>query len=103
MSTIATSKDAYKMYGRNDFNLELNDEEREILNLVRDFAREEVKPRAAEIDATGQYPADLVEKMADLGIMGISLPEEYGGAGQSEPPAAYSKVPSNALSGAGCV
>jgi alkylation response protein AidB-like acyl-CoA dehydrogenase len=81
MTSSATAP--YKMYGKDDINLELNQDEREILNMVRDFAVNEVKPRAAQIDATGEYPADLVDKMADLGIMGISLPEEYGGAGQS--------------------
>ncbi len=69
--------------GRDELNLELNETEREIMELIRDFAKNEIKPRAAEIDATGQYPADLVAKMGELGLMGLPLPEEYGGAGQS--------------------
>ena len=69
--------------GRDEMNLVLNDTEREIMDLIRDFARNEIKPRAAEIDATSQYPADLVAKMGELGLMGLPLPEEFGGAGQS--------------------
>ncbi len=69
--------------GRDEINLELNDTEREIMDLIRDFARNEIKPRAAEIDATSEFPVDLVAKMGELGFMGLPLPEEYGGAGQS--------------------
>jgi butyryl-CoA dehydrogenase len=60
------------------------DEETEtVLAMVRDFADREVRPRAAEIDEKGEYPADLVAKMGELGLMGIPFPEEYGGAGLS--------------------
>jgi alkylation response protein AidB-like acyl-CoA dehydrogenase len=69
--------------GRDEINLQLNETEREIMQVIRDFARNEVKPRAAEIDATAVFPADLVEKMGELGLMGLPLPEEYGGLGQS--------------------
>ncbi len=61
----------------------LTDEQRDILSMVRDFAQSEVLPRAAEIDEKAEYPADLVRKMANLGLMGVPFPEEYGGAGQS--------------------
>ena len=80
---MLTSDPKAQKQGRDEINLELNDTEREILAVIRDFARNEIKPRAAEIDATSQYPADLIAKMADLGFMGLPLPEEYGGAGQS--------------------
>jgi len=56
-------------------------EQQEILAMVRQFATEEVLPRAGRIDETAEYPADLVAKMADLGLMGVPFPEEYGGAG----------------------
>ncbi|HEX2912555.1 MAG TPA: acyl-CoA dehydrogenase [Chloroflexia bacterium] len=69
--------------GRDEINLVLNETEREIFQLIRDFAKNEIKPRAAEIDATAEYPADLVAKMSELGLMGLPIPEEYGGAGQS--------------------
>jgi alkylation response protein AidB-like acyl-CoA dehydrogenase len=61
----------------------LNDEEQLILDTVRRFARDRVRPRAAEIDRTGAFPRDLVQQMAELGLMGVCLPEEYGGSGQS--------------------
>ncbi len=61
----------------------LTDEQRDILNLVRDFATNEVLPRAAAIDEKAEYPADLVRQMAGLGLMGVPFAEEYGGAGQS--------------------
>lgn len=61
----------------------LNDTESLIMDTVRAFARDKVKPRAAEIDRTGQFPHDLVKAMGELGLMGVCLPEAYGGAGQS--------------------
>jgi butyryl-CoA dehydrogenase len=61
----------------------LSEDQEDILAMVRDFAESEVLPRAAEIDEKAEYPADLVVKMADLGLMGTPFPEEYGGAAQS--------------------
>jgi alkylation response protein AidB-like acyl-CoA dehydrogenase len=55
-------------------------EQRQIQEMVAEFVDEEVKPRAAEIDDTDEFPWDLVEQMADLGLMGMPIPEEYGGA-----------------------
>ena len=62
-----------------DFSL---DEQHEMLrDMARDFAQNEVAPGAAERDATGAYPADIVRKMADLGLLGVAVPEQWGGAG----------------------
>jgi len=55
-------------------------EQRQIQEMVAEFVDEEVKPRAAEIDETDEFPWDLVDEMADLGLMGMPIPEEYGGA-----------------------
>jgi len=61
----------------------LDEDQQAVLEMVREFAQREVRPRAHDIDETGEYPADLVAKMAELGLMGIPFPPEYGGAGMS--------------------
>jgi short-chain 2-methylacyl-CoA dehydrogenase len=62
-------------------NFDLTDEQKAIQSLAREFARDEVKPRAEEMDRTESFPYDLVKKMGELGFMGLPFPEEYGGAG----------------------
>ena len=62
-------------------DLSLTPEQQDIRKLVRDFAEREVKPRAEAIDHSGEFPRDLVEKAAQLGLLGILVPDEYGGAG----------------------
>ena len=59
----------------------LTDEHRMIRRAVREFAEKEVRPRAAEIDETDEFPRDLYRKMADLGWFGLVLPPEAGGSG----------------------
>ncbi|PSP87533.1 acyl-CoA dehydrogenase [Halobacteriales archaeon QH_8_68_33] len=59
----------------------LTQEQRQIRNTVAAFVDAEVVPRAAEIDGTDEFPRDLIDEMADLGLMGMPIPEEYGGAG----------------------
>ena len=53
-------------------------------DMVRDFVKNEIKPLAAEIDANESIPKELINQMAELGFLGISFPEEYGGAGMGE-------------------
>ncbi len=48
---------------------------------VREFAENEIRPRAMKIDRDGEFPADIIRKMAELGYLGIPYPEEWGGAG----------------------
>ena len=62
-------------------DLTLTAEQRQIRDTVADFVDEEVVPRAGEIDETDAYPADLVDQMGELGLMGMPFPEAYDGAG----------------------
>jgi butyryl-CoA dehydrogenase len=62
-------------------NFDLTDEQKAIQQTVREFAREKVAPRAEEMDREEAFPYDLVRQMADLGLMGLPFPEQYGGAG----------------------
>ena len=59
----------------------LSGEQRQIRDTVAEFVDEEVVPRAAEIDETDEFPADLIDEMAELGLMGMPFPVEYEGAG----------------------
>ena len=62
-------------------NFDLTDEQKAIQQTVRDFARQKVAPRAEEMDREEAFPYDLVREMAELGLMGLPFPEEYGGSG----------------------
>jgi butyryl-CoA dehydrogenase len=62
-------------------NFELTEEQKLVQQMARDFATKEVAPKARELDAEGRWPAELVERMAELGLLGIAVPEEHGGAG----------------------
>jgi alkylation response protein AidB-like acyl-CoA dehydrogenase len=62
-------------------DLDLTPEQELIRDTVRSFAREKVAPAAAELDLEGRFPYELVEELAALGLMGLPIPEEYGGAG----------------------
>ena len=53
--------------------------------MIKDFAENEVKPLAQEVDEQERFPAETVEKMAKLGLMGIIVPKQYGGAGGNYP------------------
>ncbi len=61
--------------------LELNDQQKMILKMVREFAAKEIAPVAADLDKNEEYPTKILEKMAKLGLLGIIIPTEYGGAG----------------------
>jgi butyryl-CoA dehydrogenase len=61
--------------------LELTEEQSMIQQMARDFAVREVEPKARELDKEGRWPAELVARMGELGLLGLAIPEEYGGAG----------------------
>ncbi len=58
----------------------LNEEQRMIQMMAREFARREIEPQAAENDRTGRFPKETVAKMGELGLMGMMVPASYGGA-----------------------
>jgi alkylation response protein AidB-like acyl-CoA dehydrogenase len=62
-------------------DFELTPEQREVQALARDFARQEIEPHAADWDREHTFPREIFSKLADLGLMGACIPEEYGGAG----------------------
>ena len=59
----------------------LTEDQLAIREMVRDFALNEVEPIAAEVDENSRFPEETFKKMADLGLMGVPFPEEFGGAG----------------------
>ncbi len=61
-------------------NFQLGEDIDALRDAVRDFAQAEIAPRAAEIDRADQFPMDVWRKMGDLGVLGITVGEEYGGA-----------------------
>src|SRR6476620_1838077 len=64
-----------------DDSLYFTEQHLAVRNMVREFARSEVAPVAAELDAKGEFPWTNVRKMSELGLLGIPWPEELGGAG----------------------
>ena len=62
-------------------DFELTEEQQMIRKMVRDFAEKEIVPIAQEMDEKGEFPWETIRKMAPLGLLGLPIPEEYGGAG----------------------
>ncbi len=62
-------------------DFELTEEQKAFKSMVREFVEKELKPKASEIDKEGEFPWDIIKKMGKLGLMGMTVPQEYGGAG----------------------
>jgi len=62
-------------------NFELDEEHRQIRATVANFAEREIKPHSARWDKTEHFPRDVIEKIGDLGFLGVSFPERFGGGG----------------------
>ncbi|MGH2755789.1 MAG: acyl-CoA dehydrogenase family protein [Actinomycetota bacterium] len=63
--------------------IELNDTQKAIIETVREFVEKEVYPVAEELEHADEYPEAIVEQMKEMGLFGITVPEEYGGIGES--------------------
>ena len=64
-------------------NFHFNEEEQDVLDLLKDFCVKDVAPKAAEVDETERFPEETWHALAEMGMMGVPFPEEYGGAGMS--------------------
>ena len=62
-------------------DFDLTEEHKMIRDMSREFAEEVIMPRAEEMERTGEYPYDILDRMAELGMMGIPFPSDYGGSG----------------------
>jgi len=62
----------------------LTEDQKMLKTMLRDFATRELEPVAARIDEMGEYPAEEVRKIVDLGLMGLTIPEKYGGSGKGK-------------------
>lgn len=62
-------------------DFELGEEQKMIQQMARDFAENEIKPKAPELDKTERHPGEIIQKMAELNLMGIAIPDGYGGGG----------------------
>ena len=76
---------------------ELSDEQQEIVAAVREFVEREVIPVADELEHRDEFPEKIVERMKELGLFGLTVPEEFGGAGlaplHTGPPARNAGAP----------
>ena len=62
-------------------DFELTEEQQMVKDMVRRFAEAEIKPKAAELDKTHQHPAEIIKQLGELKMLGVAVPEEYGGGG----------------------
>ena len=67
--------------GSRSLDFDLTNEQREVQALARDFGAEKIEPNAADWDRDHRFPRELFGELAELGLMGVCVPEEYGGAG----------------------
>jgi short/branched chain acyl-CoA dehydrogenase len=78
---VANGRRLARGYHPRGVDLDLTPEQELIRDTVRAFAQERVQPVAAELDLTGRFPYELVAELAELGLLGLPIPERYGGAG----------------------
>src|SRR5215212_4100790 len=61
--------------------VQLTDDQRAVVSTVRDFVDQEVIPVADELEHRDEYPEKIVEQLKEMGLFGLTIPEEFGGAG----------------------
>ena len=66
---------------RTEMNFELTESQRMVQEMARNFAEKEIKPHVMKYDESQEFPVEIFKKMSELGLLGIVIPEEYGGAG----------------------
>ena len=64
-------------------NFALNEDQKMLQQLARDFAAKEIMPKAEEYDRSGEFPMDIMHKAREVGLVNLNIPEEYGGLGAS--------------------
>src|SRR4051812_5080134 len=69
------------LYGWPENDPESVDDKKLLMEQVRSFARSEIAPKAKELDETGRFPTELIKQLAEMGLMGMMVPEQWGGAG----------------------
>src|SRR5438094_1585208 len=79
--SIRTGGAGGRLYTRRRMEFELSPEQREIRALARDFAEAEIEPHASQWDRDHSFPRELFGKLGELGLLGVCIPEELGGAG----------------------
>jgi len=79
LSSFSVPKDASKLAAA--FGFELSEEQKHIQETARKFAREEVLPKAAHHDRTGEFPWDIAKKAFEIGLLNVAVPPKYGGPG----------------------
>ncbi|MBN2398045.1 MAG: acyl-CoA dehydrogenase family protein, partial [Deltaproteobacteria bacterium] len=62
-------------------NFALTEEQQMVKEMVTRFVNEEIKPAAEELDRTHRHPQEICRKLGEMGLMGVAVPTEYGGAG----------------------
>jgi butyryl-CoA dehydrogenase len=65
-------------------DFELTEEQRQVRDLCRDFAEKELRPNARRWDVEHRFPTDAVKQLGEMGLLGVAIPSEWGGAGMSE-------------------
>src|SRR5690606_17789866 len=80
-SAFRLRRQEFRVSISNAFNFDLGETADAIRETVRDFSANEIAPRAAEIDGSNQFPRDLWPRLGALGLHGMTVEEEYGGAG----------------------